>query len=131
VDIAGFFAMKPSVLILDEATSMLDPMGRKEVLDTVEQLNFNEEITIINITHNLEETVHSDKIIIMNKGRISTIGSPQEVFEQYDKIIEADLEIPFSLQIQAGLKEKGYLISTPCLTKEDLVNELWKLKSQI
>lgn len=126
--IAGIIAMKPSVLILDEATSMLDPMGKQEVLGTVKQLNKNEGITVVYITHDLEETVHSDKIIVMNKGHISVIGSPQEIFAQHDKLIEAGLELPFSLQIQNDLMEKGYFIATPCLTKEDLVNELWKLK---
>lgn len=129
--IAGIIAMKPSVLILDEATSMLDPMGKQEVLDTIKQLNKNEEITVVNITHDLEETVQSDKIIIMNKGRISAIGSPQEIYTQHDKIIEAGLELPFSIQIQKDLMEKGYFIATTCLTKKDLVNELWKLNPQI
>lgn len=129
--IAGIIAMKPSVLILDEATSMLDPMGKREVLDTVKQLNKNEEMTVVYITHDLEETVQSDKIIVMNKGHISAIGSPHEIFRQHDKIIEAGLDLPFSLQIQADLIEKGYFIAKACLTKEDLVNELWKLKRLI
>lgn len=129
--IAGIIAMRPSVLILDEATSMLDPMGRQEVLDTVKQLNKHEEMTIINITHDLEETIQSDKIIVMNKGQISAIGTPYQIFKQNDKIVEAGLDLPFSLQIQNDLEEKGYILSKTCLTKEDLVNELWKLKQQI
>ncbi|OIJ17167.1 energy-coupling factor transporter ATPase [Anaerobacillus alkalilacustris] len=130
VAIAGIIAMRPSVLILDEATSMLDPLGRKEVLDTVWQLNKEEGMTVINITHDLEETVISDKIIVMNKGEISTYGSPKEVFAQGEKLVGAGLDLPFSLQIQQLIKEKGYNIPTACLTKKELVNELWRLKSK-
>ncbi|OIJ21647.1 energy-coupling factor transporter ATPase [Anaerobacillus alkalidiazotrophicus] len=130
VAIAGIIAMRPSVLILDEATSMLDPMGRKEVLDTVWKLNKEEGMTVINITHDLEETVLSDKIIVMNKGEISTYGSPKEVFAQGEKLVEAGLDLPFSLQIQQLIKEKGYNIPTACLTKKELVNELWRLQSK-
>lgn len=129
VAIAGIIAMKPSVIVLDEATSMLDPLGRKEVMDTVWKLNKEEGITIINITHDLEETVHSDKIVVMNKGEISIQGSPLEVFAKEEKLMQAGLDLPFSLQIQHQLNDKGYRLSTTCLTKEDLVNELWKLKS--
>jgi energy-coupling factor transport system ATP-binding protein len=118
------------VLILDEATSMLDPVGRKEVLETVSHLNKDEGITIINITHDLEETVLSDKIIVMNQGQISVYGDPKEVFQQKNKLVEAGLELPFSLQIQTRLADLGYKVAPICLTKEDLVKELWKLKSQ-
>lgn len=131
IAIAGILAMRPSVLILDEATSMLDPMGREEVLDTVWKLCKDEGITIINITHDLEETVHSDKVIVMKKGTISIQGDPQEVFQHKEKLTEAGLELPFPLQMQNDLMVKGYKFSTACLTKEDLVNELWKLKSKI
>lgn len=130
IAIAGIIAMRPSVLILDEATSMLDPMGRKEVLETVMQLNQDEGITIINITHDLEETVFSDRIFVLNKGEIAIQGSPMEVFQQNKQLIEAGLEMPFSLQIQTSLAAKGLKIKTACLTKEGLVDELWKLKSQ-
>ena len=130
VAIAGIIAMTPLVLILDESTSMLDPMGRKEVFETVLQLNKDDGITVINITHDLEETVLSDKIIVMNKGRISIQGKPDEVYKVNDKLSEAGLELPFSLQIQANLTNQGLEIGTVCLTKEGLVNELWKLKSQ-
>ncbi|MCT8136463.1 energy-coupling factor ABC transporter ATP-binding protein [Anaerobacillus sp. CMMVII] len=130
VAIAGIIAMRPTVLILDEATSMLDPMGRQEVLETIWQLNKNDGITIINITHDLEETIHSDKIFVMNKGEISTQGTPLEVFQENNKLVEAGLELPFSLQIQTRLAAQGITLASVCLTKEGLVNELWKLKSQ-
>ncbi|QOY37557.1 energy-coupling factor ABC transporter ATP-binding protein [Anaerobacillus isosaccharinicus] len=130
VAIAGIIAMRPSVLILDESTSMLDPMGRKEVFETVMQLNKDDGITVINITHDLEETILSDKIIVMNKGRISIQGKPGEVYKVNDKLTEAGLELPFSLQIQTNLANQGLEIGSVCLTKEGLVNELWKLKSQ-
>jgi energy-coupling factor transport system ATP-binding protein len=130
VAIAGIIAMLPSVIILDEATSMLDPMGRKEVLETVSMLNKEEEITVINITHDLEETVYSDRLFVMNKGRISIEGVPKDVFQESQKLIEAGLELPFSMQLQSSLANKGIEIARTCLTKEVLVNELWKLKSQ-
>lgn len=130
VAIAGIIAMRPSVIILDEATSMLDPIGRKEVIETVRQLNKQDNITIINITHDLEETVFSDKIVVMKKGRIVAQGKPEEVFSETKKIIDAGLELPFSLQVFHGLVEKGIELNSLCLTKEGLVDELWKLKLQ-
>ncbi|MFN7253290.1 MAG: energy-coupling factor ABC transporter ATP-binding protein [Anaerobacillus sp.] len=130
VAIAGIIAMLPLVIILDEATSMLDPMGRKEVLETVWKLNKEEGITVINITHDLEEAIFSDRLFVMNKGRISIEGVPKEVFQESQKLVEAGLELPFSLQVQSSLANKGIEIARTCLTKEVLVNELWKLKSK-
>jgi energy-coupling factor transport system ATP-binding protein len=130
VAIAGIIAMLPLVIILDEATSMLDPMGRKEVLETVWKLNKEEGITVINITHDLEETIYSDRLFVMNKGKISIEGVPKEVFQESQKLLEAGLELPFSLQVQSSLANKGIEIARTCLTKEVLVNELWKLKSK-
>lgn len=131
VAIAGILAMRPSILVLDEATSMLDPIGRKEVLNTVWELSNNEGITIINITHDLDETLFSNKILVMNKGQIECEGTPVEVFQQPDTLYKAGLELPFTLQIQQKLTEQGYRFSKVCLTKEDLVDQLWKLKSKI
>lgn len=131
VAIAGILAMRPSIIVLDEATSMLDPIGRKEVINTVRELSINEGLTIINITHDLEETIISDKILVMNKGQIVSEGIPEEVFLQTEILYESGLELPFSLKIQQMLTEKGYSFSRTCLTKEDLVEQLWKLKSKI
>ncbi len=131
VAIAGIIAMHPSVLILDEATSMLDPMGRKEVLETVRMLNQDEQMTIINITHDLEETVFSDEIIVMKRGKIQAQGVPDEIFINKDCLLDAGLELPFTLDIQTRLVNRGIGLSEVCLTKEGLVNELWKLKSKI
>ncbi|RXJ03068.1 energy-coupling factor ABC transporter ATP-binding protein [Anaerobacillus alkaliphilus] len=128
VAIAGIIAMHPSVLILDEATSMLDPMGRQEVLETVRMLNKDEGMTIINITHDLEETIFSDQIVVMNRGKIYAKGLPEQVFQEKDRLVESGLELPFSLDVQTRLVDKGIGLTKLCLTKEGLVNELWKLK---
>ncbi len=128
IAIAGILAMRPSIIILDEATSMLDPIGRQEVLETVRMLKKEDGITVINITHDLEEVVNSDIVFVMNRGNIKIHGTPQYVFQQTEEIIGAGLELPFSLEVQKQLKSKGYQLSNACLTKEDLVNELWKLR---
>lgn len=128
VAIAGIIAMNPSVIILDEATSMLDPQGREEVINTVWQLKQSEGMTVINITHDLEETVRSDKVFVLNKGVITAYGTPTEVFGHVEKLEDAGLNLPFSFKVQKQLEKKGYPIEKVCLTKDELVEELWKLK---
>ena len=130
VAIAGIVAMRPAVMVLDEATSMLDPVGRKEVLNTIIELKKQENITVINITHDLDEVVYSDRVIVMNKGEISIEGAPKKIFSEKTKLLEAGLHLPFSLQIQERLKEEGFMLNSICLTKEELVAELWKLNSK-
>ncbi|MDN4076156.1 energy-coupling factor ABC transporter ATP-binding protein [Fictibacillus sp. CENA-BCM004] len=129
VAIAGIIAQRPSIIILDEATSMLDPMGRKEVIDTVKQLNEEEGITVISITHDLEEAVRADRVIVMKQGSILTTGSPREVFQNEALLLDAGLDLPFSLKLGLALKENGIDIKEQHLTQEELVGALWTLKS--
>ncbi|UZJ78861.1 energy-coupling factor ABC transporter ATP-binding protein [Fictibacillus sp. KU28468] len=129
VAIAGIIAQKPSIIILDEATSMLDPMGRKEVIDTVKQLNEEEGITVISITHDLEEAVRADRVIVMKQGSILTTGSPRQVFQNESLLLDAGLDLPFSLKLGLALKENGIGLKEQHLTQEELVGALWTLKS--
>ncbi|MDN4527170.1 energy-coupling factor ABC transporter ATP-binding protein [Fictibacillus fluitans] len=129
VAIAGIIAQKPSIIILDEATSMLDPMGRKEVIDTVKQLNEEEGITVISITHDLEEAVRADRVIVMKQGAILTAGSPREVFQNEALLLDAGLDLPFSLKLGVALRDYGVSLKEQHLTQEELVDALWTLKS--
>ncbi|SFF12560.1 energy-coupling factor transport system ATP-binding protein [Bacillus sp. OV194] len=129
VAIAGIIAQKPSIIILDEATSMLDPMGRKEVIDTVKQLNEEEGITVISITHDLEEAVRADRVMVMKQGSILTTGNPRQVFQNELLLLDAGLDLPFSLKLGLALKENGIGLKEQHLTQEELVGALWTLKS--
>ena len=124
VAIAGVLAMKPDVLILDEATSMLDPKGRREVMDIAKQLN-KEGITVINITHNMEEAVISDRVIVLRKGRIIIDAPPKDAFAS--GLVEAcGLTLPPVLQVAEELKKNGFDFSSQILFEDDFVEEVCK-----
>lgn len=125
VAIAGVLALRPSIIILDEATSMLDPRGREEVLDTVRKLKESENITVISITHDLEEAAKADRIIVMNKGELFKEGQPEEIFQLDEELIKLGLDIPFPVKISKELRKKGIPVSKQFLTEEELVTELW------
>jgi energy-coupling factor transport system ATP-binding protein len=108
VAIAGILAMKPECIILDEATSMLDPSGRKEVMDVIEKLNKNEGITIIDITHNVEEAIYADRIIILDEGKIELDGKPADVLSKVDNIKKLGLEVPQVTELFHELNAEGY-----------------------
>lgn len=127
VAIAGILAVEPNVLILDEATSMLDPMGRKEVIETMKELQQKENISVVSITHDLSEAALADRIIVMNRGRIVKKGTPREIFTDWEDLIGYGLDLPFSLEIALKLKTKGLKVEKLPLNKEELVEELWKL----
>lgn len=132
VAIAGIIALKPKIIILDEATSMLDPKGRKEVIDVVRNLNKTENITVISITHDVEEAMFADRIIVMNQGEKVLEGRPQDIFTTYsDKLKEYKLDVPFIIQLKQKLAERGIVLSEQSLTQEELVEELWKFASKI
>ncbi|WP_242145464.1 MULTISPECIES: energy-coupling factor ABC transporter ATP-binding protein [unclassified Bacillus cereus group] len=130
VAIAGILALQPSVLILDEATSMLDPKGRVEVVETVRQLVDEKGITVLSITHDLEEAAQSDRIIILNKGEILEEGTPQQIFKSSHMLKEIGLDVPFSVKIAELLKRSEIPLQNTHLTMESLVNELWRLHSK-
>lgn len=127
VAIAAILAMLPEVLVLDESTAMLDPDGRREVLDTVKKLNKENGTTVILITHYMDEAIEADRILVMNEGQIIADGAPEKVFSDYAVIEKSKLELPVSTWVAKILSEKGFAIS-PCLTDEELTEEICRLK---
>ena len=128
IAIAGVLALKPQVLVLDESTAMLDPQGRKEVLAVVEKLNKEQGVTIINITHYMDEVVSADKVFVINNGEIAMSGSPKEIFGKKDQLAECGLELPLASVLAERLREKGVKISKEILTDLQLAEELCALK---
>ncbi|KXZ39012.1 energy-coupling factor transport system ATP-binding protein [Alkalithermobacter thermoalcaliphilus JW-YL-7 = DSM 7308] len=124
VAIAGIIAMKPDCIILDEATAMLDPSGRKEVMETITKLNKEEKITIIHITHFMEEAVEADKVIVMENGRIVMHGKPREIFVQVDKLKKLRLDVPSMTELAYELKKSGLNIDKDILTVDEMVINL-------
>lgn len=127
VAIAGVLAIKPRVMVLDESTSMLDPSGRREVLEVIDKLNKEEKMTVIMITHFMEEAARADRIIVMDGGKVIMDGG-KEVFENEEKIKAAGLEIPATARIAALLREKGLDLPRGILTADRLGEELCRLK---
>ncbi len=124
VAIAGVMAMKPKCIILDEPTAMLDPNGRKEVLKAVRKLNQAESVTVILITHYMEEVIYSDKVFVMDEGRLVMQGTPREIFSQVEKLKELRLDVPQVTLLAYELRQKGLPISQGILTIEELVDEI-------
>ncbi|WP_339172286.1 energy-coupling factor ABC transporter ATP-binding protein [Anoxybacillus sp. FSL W8-1294] len=129
VAIASAIALQPNIIILDEATSMLDPSGKKEVLQVIQSLRREHDMTVISITHDLNEVAKADRVIVMNKGRIALEGTPKHIFAHGMKLEEMGLDLPFSLQLSQRLKDNRIPITTDHLTIEGLVSELWTLYS--
>ena len=125
VAIAGMIALAPKVVILDEATSMLDPQGRFEVISTIQKLHKEKGITVISITHDLEEAASADRVLLMESGKVNRIGKPSDIFEMGTALVEKGLDVPFSEKLKALLKEKGLNVPTEYLDEEGLVEWLW------
>ena len=130
VAIAGVMAMKPQCIILDEPTAMLDPNGRREVIKTVHELNRAEGITVLLITHYMEEATEADRIIVMDEGRIVMDGRPKEIFSRVRELKEHGLDVPQVTELAYELKEAGMPLSDGILTREQLVKELAPLIRQ-
>ncbi|MFV8829689.1 energy-coupling factor transporter ATPase [Alkalihalobacterium sp. APHAB7] len=126
--IAGIIAIQPSVIVLDESTSMLDPQGRKEVIQTVLHLRETENMTVISITHDIEEASLADRILVMNQGEIVRDGTPDEILTDEEFLIDQSLDVPFSVKLQRQLLKEGINLNQVTLSIDDLVEELWKLK---
>ena len=122
VAIAGVLAMKPKCIVLDESTAMLDPGGRKEVIEAVRELNKKENINIILITHYMEETIYSDRIFVMNKGKIVMDGTPEYIFSDISILEKYNLEAPQAIYIADRLRKAGLNIKESVLSIEDLVS---------
>ncbi|MGE7695384.1 energy-coupling factor ABC transporter ATP-binding protein [Lysinibacillus sp. NPDC094177] len=125
VAIAGALALKPKLLILDEATSMLDPQGRAEVLQTVQNLRAETGLTVISITHDLEEAMLADRVLFMNDGKKFSEGTPAEIFALGDKLVEFGLDLPFVMKLSKLLQKEGVPLMGQHMTEEELVNDLW------
>ena len=125
VAIAGMIALAPKVVILDEATSMLDPQGRYEVISTIQQLHKEKGITVISITHDLDEAAQADRVLLMEGGKVNRIGKPSEIFEMGTALVDKGLDVPFSEKLKAVLKEKGLNVPSEYLDEEGLVEWLW------
>ena len=129
VAIAGILAMSPSIIILDEATSMLDPKGRNEINALVHQLNKDKDMTILSITHDIEEAATSDYVILLSDGHIIDTGTPEEVLMKQEQIESLSLDVPFAYKISKGLKQRGIQIHD-YIDREKLVKELCQLHSK-
>lgn len=126
VAIAGVVALRPAILILDEATSMLDPEGRKELIETVKGIRKDYDMTVISITHDLEEVAMSDRVLVMKKGEIESTSSPRELFSRND-LDQIGLDDPFANQLKHSLSQNGYDLPENYLTESELEDKLWEL----
>ena len=126
VAIAGVVALRPAILILDEATSMLDPEGRRELIETVQGIRKDYDMTVISITHDLEEVAMSDRVLVMKKGSIESTSGPRELFSRND-LDQIGLDDPFSNQLKHSLSQNGYDLPENYLTESELEDKLWEL----
>ena len=126
VAIAGVVALRPAILILDEATSMLDPEGRRELIETVKGIRKDYDMTVISITHDLEEVAMSDRVLVMKKGEIESTSSPRELFSRND-LDQIGLDDPFANQLKHSLNQHGYDLPENYLTESELEDKLWEL----
>ncbi len=124
VAIAGVMAMKPKCIVMDEPTAMLDPNGRKEVLEAVRELNRQEHVTVILITHYMEEVIQADRVYVMDSGKVVLEGTPREIFSQVDTLKKYRLDVPQVTLLAHELREAGVQIPEGILTKEELVDAL-------
>ena len=124
--IAGIIAMKPKVIVFDESTAMLDPQGRLEVMKVAHELN-KDGMTVICITHYMEETLDSDRVIVLNDGKIELDGKPKEVFSQYEKLKSNKLQVPLATQIGLSLDNAGIKVGKDIMEKDELVDKLCQL----
>ncbi len=127
VAIAGVIAMRPGCLVLDEATAMLDPIGREKVMSTVKKLNKEFNMTVVHITHYMEEAVLADRVIVMHEGEIAMQGTPKEVFSQIEKVRSYKIDVPQAAELCFLLSEHGVNLPKDIITFEECAQELYKL----
>ena len=130
VAIAGVVAMRPKCIVLDEPTAMLDPNGRKEVIRTVHELNQKEHVTVLLITHYMEEVIHADKVIVMDQGKVIMQGTPREVFSHVEELKACRLDVPQATLVAWELKKAGLDLPDGILSNEELTEELEKLRKK-
>lgn len=127
VAIAGALAMQPDIIILDEATSMLDPEGRLELIKTIREIRKQYQMTVVSITHDLDEVALSDRVLVMKKGKVESSSTPEELFNRGDDLLTLGLDVPFSTNLISVLKDKGFDFTQNYLTEKDLEDQLWEL----
>lgn len=127
VAIAGAVAMRPKVIILDEATSMLDPEGRLELIRTIRAIRQKYNLTVISITHDLDEVALSDRVIVMKNGKVESTSTPKALFGRGNRLISLGLDVPFTSRLMAALAANGLDIGTEYLTEKELEEQLWEL----
>lgn len=127
VAIAGIMAMEPECIVLDEPTAMLDPRGRQDVIDTIHELNEKKGITILLITHNMDEVIGADKVFVMDQGKVVMSGKPREIFTRVEEIKSYGLEIPHATELAYRLRQKGVNLPKDILTREELVEAICQL----
>ena len=128
VAVAGILAMEPECIILDEPTAMLDPSGRREVMETIEYLNREKKMTIIYITHHMEEAARADRIVVMDHGHVVMSGKPRQVFTQVDRMKELGLDVPQATELAWRLRKRGIMVPQDIMTMEEMTEALCRLK---
>lgn len=131
VAIAGIIAMRPSILILDEATSMLDPEGRQELIQSIKAIRQQYGMAVLSITHDLDEVAMSDRVLVLKKGKVESISSPRELFSRGSELVDLGLDIPFSALLTQKLRNKGLIDCEDYLTEKELVEQLWESLSKM
>ena len=126
IAIAGVLAMRPQCIVLDEATAMLDPIGRSEVISTIERLNRDEGITVVLITHHMNEAEHADRVIVMNEGRVAMDGAPREVFAQVEKLKSIGLTVPDTVELLYELRGAGCDLPLTAITVDECADAIAK-----
>ncbi|WP_314365122.1 energy-coupling factor ABC transporter ATP-binding protein [uncultured Streptococcus sp.] len=130
VAVAGVVALRPDIIILDEATSMLDPEGRLDLIQTVKKIKDSNQLTVISITHDLDEIALSDRVLVMKEGQVESTATPRELFSRED-LEELGLDQPFVNQVKAALRQSGLSLPDSYLTEKELQDQLWALLSKM
>ncbi|CAM2824074.1 energy-coupling factor ABC transporter ATP-binding protein [Latilactobacillus sakei] len=131
VALAGIIAQQPEILILDEATSMLDPKGRQEVLETIHTLKQETNMTVLSITHDIDEAASADRIVMLDKGQVIDQGTPAEIFAYGQRLLDLGLDVPYPEKLKAALTKLGVPMPVDYLTTERMVDHLWTLHSKM
>lgn len=128
VALASALVIEPKILILDEATAMLDPKGRREMIDLVRALKseLGNELTVISITHDIDEAAHADRVVVINDGKLVEMGQPAQVFNNAEKLIQLGLNVPFAEQLKAKLAQRGIKVPTTYETMDGMVDWIWQ-----
>ena len=125
VAIAGVVALRPDIIILDEATSMLDPEGRQEVISTIKKIKAESNLTVISITHDIDEAANANRILVMKQGQLVNEGTPEKIFSMGSDLVNMGLDLPFPEKLKIALKQRGISVPEEYLTEERMVEWLW------